>query len=64
MEQRGTLRIDKAVVDFAEREALDGIDLCADSFWGAFEELVQRFTPRNRELLEVRERMQLSLIHI
>ena len=58
MEQRGTLRIDKAVVDFAEREALDGIDLCADSFWGAFEELVQRFTPRNRELLEVRERMQ------
>ena len=61
MEQRGTLRIGPALVDFVEREALVDLDLSAESLWRGLEELVDRFTSRNRELLEVRGRMQAEI---
>src|SRR5690606_24374181 len=40
------------------REALPGTDVSAEAFWAGLAGLVERFMPRNRELLEIRAQLQ------
>ena len=61
MEPRGTLRIGPELATFVEDELLVGLDLPAASLWQALEELVDRFSDRNRALLETRGRMQSTI---
>ena len=48
---RSELRIDAALCDFVEREALPGTGLDGASFWQGTASLFARFAPENRALL-------------
>lgn len=61
MEQRAGLRVDPVLVSAVEDEILPGSRLTSDAFWSALAALVDEFTPRNRELLGERERMQAAI---
>ena len=52
------LRVDARLVDFIEAEALPGTGLAAEGFWAGLAGLVERFMPRNRELLALRDALQ------
>ncbi len=50
-----------ALHSFLVREALPGTGVGEEAFFDSFAELVSRFTPRNRELLDIRSRMQAQI---
>jgi malate synthase len=58
---RSGLKVDEQLVDFIEQEALPGSNIQAAAFWGGLAALVRDFTPRNRELLAIREKLQASI---
>ncbi|MGG1946004.1 malate synthase G [Trinickia sp. NRRL B-1857] len=55
------LRVDAALSQFIEREALPGTGIDADAFWQGFAALVHELAPRNRALLAERDRLQTAL---
>jgi malate synthase len=55
------LAVDKILFDFLTREALPGTGIDEKEFWAGFATLLQRFTPRNAELLAKRDRLQASI---
>ncbi|UYQ73261.1 malate synthase G [Pelagibacterium flavum] len=55
---RAGLQVDEQLAAFVEQEALNGLDIASDSFWAGFAEMVAAYMPGNRELLEIRDRMQ------
>jgi malate synthase len=55
------LQVGRPLYDFLVDEAIPGSPIDADAFWEGFASLVADLTPRNRELLEIRERMQSAL---
>ena len=59
--QRAGLAVDEALAAFLEAEAIPGTGVTVDAFWASLSELIHRFGPRNRELLDVRARMQASI---
>ncbi|PQO21920.1 malate synthase G [Rhodobacteraceae bacterium WD3A24] len=58
---RQGLAVDRRLADFIESAALPGTGVGAEAFWTGFSGLVDRFGPRNRALLETRERMQAQI---
>ena len=56
-----SLKVSKDLKDFLENEVLDGLDISSDHFWKSFEEILNEFSPRNKELLEKREDIQSSI---
>ncbi len=56
--QHGSLSIAKELYEFMTNEALPGTGVEADSFWSAFDQIVQDLAPRNRELLQKRTDLQ------
>ena len=52
------LQVDARLVSFVETEALPGSGVAADAYWAGLAGLVERFMPRNRELLAVRDELQ------
>ena len=56
-----SLKVSKDIKDFLENEVLDGLDISSDHFWKSFEEILNEFSPRNKELLEKREDIQSSI---
>ena len=52
------LQVDAQLVSFIEAEALPGTGIAADSYWAGVAGLVERFMPRNRELLAIRDELQ------
>jgi malate synthase len=54
----GNLKISTLLKDFVDREILPGTGLDEASFWSGFSDLVAAFAPRNRALLEHRDRLQ------
>ena len=58
MTARAGLRVDAALADFVENEALPGTGIAAEAFWNGLAGIVGWLTPRNRELLEEREELQ------
>src|SRR5579863_1157750 len=52
------LRIDKALYDFVNDEAIPGSGVQAQSFWDGFAAFVRRLTPRNTALLQLRDELQ------
>jgi malate synthase len=55
---RAGLQVDEQLAAFVEQEALNGLDVASDSFWAGFAEMAAAYMPGNRELLEIRDRMQ------
>ncbi|WP_230661454.1 malate synthase G [Psychrobacter sp. I-STPA10] len=56
--QKGCLAIDKTLYDFIENEVLAKVNVESDSYWSSFADIVKQFTPRNKELLAIRDDMQ------
>ena len=55
---KGNLLIDKQLFDFIEQEVLPVVQIDSDKYWQDFADIVQAFTPRNRELLAKRDQLQ------
>ena len=56
--QRNGLSVDSQLAEFIEQEALPNTGVDTDRFWGGLAGIVRDFGPRNRELLEIRDRLQ------
>ncbi len=52
------LQISDDLKNFLNNEVLDGLDMSSEYFWSSFEEILNEFVPRNKELLEKREIFQ------
>ncbi|MEC7075960.1 MAG: malate synthase G [Pseudomonadota bacterium] len=55
------LQVDPEIYELLENEILPGTGVEADVFWKALADIVKTFTPRNRELLAVRDEMQAKI---
>ena len=55
------LNISPNLKEFLEKEVLPGLNISADSYWQAFEQIIEEFSPRNKELLNVREEIQAKI---
>ncbi|MDG2035470.1 MAG: hypothetical protein P8J42_02525, partial [Pseudomonadales bacterium] len=58
---RGELRVSPLFCAFIEAEVLPDLDINAENFWQHFSELLNEFTPRNKDLLLTRETMQTAI---
>ena len=56
--QKGGLQVATEFVRFVDAELLPKIDLQPDSFWSGFEALINDLSPRNSELLAIRDALQ------
>ena len=54
----GSLSIDPALEALVREEIMPGLGLDAKDFWNSFSHILNDLTPRNRELLEKRDRIQ------
>jgi malate synthase len=52
------LNISSNLKQFLENEVLPGLGINADSYWQAFEQIIDEFSPRNKNLLNIREEIQ------
>jgi malate synthase len=57
----GGLRVARVLHDFVVDEAIPGTGIDAARFWTGFEALVRELAPRNRALLETRDRLQAAI---
>ncbi|GLY20206.1 malate synthase G [Kineosporia rhizophila] len=57
----GSLQVATALKDFVENEALAGSPVKPDAFWAGLDRLVADLAPRNRALLEERDRLQAAI---
>ncbi len=55
------LRVDAALSQFIEREAMPGTGIASSAFWQGFAALVHELAPKNRALLAERDRLQTAL---
>ena len=57
----GNLRIDHSLYEFVRDEMAPGTGLQADHVWASFDEIVTDLAPKNRALLDQRDRLQEKL---
>lgn len=57
----GSLSVAPVLHDFIAREALPGTGVSPETFWSGLEALVREFAPRNKALLETRDRLQAQI---
>jgi malate synthase len=55
---KGLLSVSTDLEAFLKYEVLPGLGLSEDVFWNGLETIIDEFSPRNKELLEIRESMQ------
>ena len=55
---KGSLSVSMDLEAFLKSEVLPGLDLSEDHFWNSLENIINEFSPRNKELLDIRESMQ------
>ena len=58
MIERHGLRVDERLDDFITREALPDTGIKPEAFWQGFAGLIRDLAPKNRALLEKRDRLQ------
>ncbi|WP_375290635.1 malate synthase G [Qipengyuania sp.] len=59
--QKAGIAVDPALASFLEDQVLAPLGKDADAFWQGFTSLLERFAPRNRELLATRDEMQAKI---
>ncbi|MGP5210759.1 malate synthase G [Psychrobacter alimentarius] len=59
--QKGILAIDQQLYDFIENEVLPKVGVDSESYWSGFEKVIKEFTPRNKALLETRDKIQAQI---
>ena len=55
---QGKLLVSTKLLEFVNKELLPDTNINIEKFWKDFDETVHELTPRNRELLSIREKMQ------
>ena len=55
---KGSLSVAEELSSFLSTEVLPGLEISEDHFWSSLEKIIQEFSPRNKELLGIRELMQ------
>tara|TARA_B100001094_G_C18177734_1_gene798879 strand:+ start:66 stop:2267 length:2202 start_codon:yes stop_codon:yes gene_type:complete len=53
-----TLKISSSLKDFVKDEVLPGLDFSSNYFWSSFESILNKFSERNKDLLNKREVLQ------
>ncbi|GAB2177047.1 malate synthase G [Dongia sp. agr-C8] len=61
MIERHGLKVDQRLDDFILREALPDTGIKPDDFWRGFADLIRELAPKNRALLEKRDRLQAEI---
>ena len=59
--QQGNLQVAKEIFDLVANELTPGTSISVEHFWASFEEILNDLTPRNRELLQIRENLQAQI---
>ena len=59
--QKGILAIDSQLYNFIENDVLPRVGVESEAYWSNFEEIVKKFTPRNKELLAKRDELQAKI---
>ncbi len=59
--QKGILAIDQQLYDFIENDVLPKVGVDSEKYWSGFEEIIKEFTPRNKALLETRDKIQAQI---
>lgn len=59
--KKGKLQVAQELYEFINSEALPGSGLDAEQFWDGFEALISDLTPKNKELLAIRDDIQNKL---
>ena len=57
----GALKVAPVLKDFIEAEALPGTGIDAAQFWAGLAAIIEKFAPRNRALLDTRDRLQAQI---
>ncbi len=57
----GSLAVARSLYDFVNEEALPGTGVRPEAFWAALDEIVHDLAPKNRALLEKRDRLQAEI---
>tara|TARA_B100000963_G_scaffold42963_1_gene32038 strand:+ start:746 stop:2905 length:2160 start_codon:yes stop_codon:yes gene_type:complete len=52
------LKISKELLSFVNNELLKGLDISEEKFWLGFDRIVHELTPKNKELINIRENLQ------
>ena len=55
---KGNLKVSKNLDNLISEKVCHSIDLTPEAFWSKFEEILNKFSPVNKELLEKRESLQ------
>ena len=55
------LKVSSVLLKFVNEELLKGTDISPDQFWSGFDKCVHELTPRNNELLNIRDQLQKKL---
>ncbi|RLA38783.1 MAG: malate synthase G, partial [Gammaproteobacteria bacterium] len=59
--QQGNLQVAKEIFDLVANELTPGSGISVENFWASFEEILVDLTPRNRELLQIRNNLQTQI---
>ena len=59
--QKSGLQVADELVDFAETSLLPGTGVSADEFWAGLASLVERFAPKNAQVLKERDDLQAAI---
>ena len=52
------LKVSEKLYSFVNNELLKGLDISPEKFWSGFDEIVHELSPKNRELLKIRDTLQ------
>ena len=56
------LSVSIKLFNFINKELLPGTKIKKEFFWNGFDKFLHELTPKNKELLEIREKLQKKLI--
>ena len=52
------LKVSEKLYSFVNNELLKGLNISPEKFWSGFDEIVHELSPKNRELLKIRDTLQ------
>ena len=56
--QKGGLQIEKILFDLIENDVIPGTGVDPEAYWASFDEIVHELGPKNKALLQKRDKIQ------
>ena len=57
----GNLSISENLLNFINKEVLPGSGISQQRYWSGFDEIVHQLAPKNRDLIDIRRKLQLEI---